>query len=147
MGRGGLRIDVDPESAVLGRQGNHRVGGEVRRRGHIWEGPSVGPVEADISADRSPSSSGVLHDLDPEPLFVYGPVMTPAEKYQVIGPRLSAIGPVLDVMRVTEAQPAGGESTASVPVVERWRRSMTSSVRLAALYPIRSSTPMMVASP
>ena len=66
-----------------------------------------------------PSFFRVRHDLDPEALFVHCPVMTPTQQDQVVEPCLSAVGPVLDVMRVTETQPAAREAAPSVPVVER----------------------------
>jgi len=124
---------------MLRLQSSHRVVGEAWCRRHLREGPPVGPVEANTpavaaadylapprvstptptSSSFTPSFFRVRHDLDPEALFVHCPVMTPTQQDQVVEPSLSAVGPVLDVMRVTETQPAAREAAPSVPVVER----------------------------
>ncbi len=125
---------MDPQCGVLGLEGPHGVVGQPWCPGRVRKGPSVGPGEADISAGAAvdylppprvspltptPSSFRILNHLDRESLFMHRPVMAPTKQDEVVEPGLSAIRPVLDVMRVTEAQPAAWEATASVPMVER----------------------------
>ncbi len=74
-------------------------------------------------ASRSPDLRS--RNLDVEPIFVHRSVMAPTEQHQVVESRFSTIGPVLDVMRITEAEPTAWEAAAAVPVVQRppdgWR--------------------------
>lgn len=107
---------------MLRLQGSHRSVGQFRRRRHIRKASPIGPFEADVSVaayDSAHGSASSIRDLDPEALFVHGPVMAATEQDEVGEPCLSTIGPVFDVVRVTKAEPTAREAAASVPVIER----------------------------
>ena len=99
MGCGGVGIHANAQSGVLGFEGSDRIVGQFRCRGHLREGPPVGPIEADASAGISAltpvsSSFRVLHDLDPETRFVHRPVVSPTESTGEL--RRALIGGPLD---------------------------------------------------
>ena len=63
-----------------------------------------------------PSDTGATHDEGDVP---HEPVMVAAKEEQVVELRFAAVGPVPDVVRVGEPEPAAREPAAPVPRVER----------------------------
>ncbi len=77
----------------------------MEQRWDCWKQTAVWPEELCVTI-------GV--ELDREPFLVHGPVMSTAQKHQVVELRFAAAGPVNGVMRVAVTGAIAGETTVTV---------------------------------
>jgi len=106
----GPRVQVESLRIVPLSQDLHGIDGQFGRRRDLWQKAAVWPVEPKLSARFS---------IELIALFVDGAMVTATQKGEIRECCRAALGPVTDVMTLSEANSAAREAAAAVPVVER----------------------------
>src|SRR5439155_20541196 len=104
------RVDVNALRVVSRAKNLDGVGGGRRRCRDCGQGRAVRSPEAERSVGLS---------IDLIALLVNRAMVATAEQCEVRQGGGAAVGPVADVMPLTESYPAAGEAAASIAVVER----------------------------
>ena len=87
-----------------------RIFPKIPHLGRVGERTSIRPMKVDPA---------IVRDGHLEPVLVYRPVMQAAQKKQIVQPGVATVGPVFDVMCVTEPEATAREAAALVSAVER----------------------------
>jgi hypothetical protein len=88
----------------------HRIVGNLGRRRDLWQKPAVRAAEPKLAVGFS---------IELITLFVDGAVMAATQKGEIRERCRAALGPVTDVVTLSEANSAAREAAAAVPAVER----------------------------
>ena len=106
----GPRVQVEPFRIVSRSEDLHGIAAHFRRRRNLGQKLAVRAAEPKLAARLSIELVTLLMD---------GAVMPATEQSEIRERGGAAVGPVTDVMALTEANPAAREAAASVPMVKR----------------------------
>ena len=105
-----MRVQDQLLRMTLRSQDGDRIGGHLRGTRHLGHQLPIRPAEPQLSA-------GVASDLIA--LFVNSTMVAPTEQGEVRERSRSSLGPVADVMALTEADFTARKATTVVAMVER----------------------------
>jgi hypothetical protein len=102
------RVQDEPIGVIARSEGMHGIAGHLRRRRDLGQQSAVGSAEPKLAVRLS---------IERIALFVDGAVMTATEQREIRECGGASMGPVTDVVPLTEANPAAREAAAAVAVV------------------------------
>jgi hypothetical protein len=105
----GSRVQVESVDLVACSEFADGIAGQLRWRRDLGQQPSIRPAEPELAVRLS---------VELVALFVDGAVMSATEEREIRERRRPSVGPVTDVVALTEANPATREAAAAVTVVK-----------------------------